>query len=262
MKLQDFDRIYKFISRDKTVYFLLLKKNNDIVPSEETKAIVNYLKEFPSLFLSPNINTYNKGSKVALFSFPKSGLGNCIIVRLETLAQVIDKLNLDLESLLAKKSVLKKSVKSLRKQEARYREKKKRVGEPNQSDVIVYGNTNNSLSRWAEKNKVSANKSITKFENIVYNALKKTFKNRIKRQQPFVIDGNVYYADFCIKSKKVIIEIDGGYHLMPSQIVKDKDRDASFRSIGYEVIRITNSQTTNDKVLKDLRARLITMSKR
>ena len=113
-----------------------------------------------------------------------------------------------------------------------------------------------------KKNQVSAIKSITLFENKVYKALKNTFKNRLKRQQPFIIDGKVYYTDFCIKSKKVIIEIDGGYHSLESQKIKDQDRDAAFKSIGYEVIRIKNSDTNNPKVLKELRARLITMSKK
>lgn len=262
MKITDFNKIYDFIKKDKIVYFLLLKNNNDINPKEETKILTDYLKKFPQLFLSPNINTHNEGERISFQSFPKKGLGNCLIVRLETLLPILEKFNMDLDVLLADKSILKKSIKSTRKQEDRKREKNKQCGKSKESEIIIYGDTKKNLTNWAKKNQVSAIKSITLFENKVYKALKNTFKNRLKRQQPFIIDGKVYYTDFCIKSKKVIIEIDGGYHSLESQKIKDKDRDAAFKSIGYEVIRINNSDTNNPKVLKELRARLIMMSKK
>lgn len=59
-------------------------------------------------------------------------------------------------------------------------------------------------------------------------------------QAPFIIDDNIYFADFFIPSKRCIIEVDGGYHYQIGQIIKDSDRENKFKSIGINTIRIPN----------------------
>ncbi|MFA6588690.1 MAG: endonuclease domain-containing protein [Patescibacteria group bacterium] len=47
-----------------------------------------------------------------------------------------------------------------------------------------------------------------------------------------------YITDFCCREKKLIIELDGSGHANPSQITKDKQRNAYLKECGYKVIRI------------------------
>ena len=57
-----------------------------------------------------------------------------------------------------------------------------------------------------------------------------------RRQHP--IAG--YIPDFVCLKKRLIIEIDGGYHLEGEQPEKDEERTALLESEGFEVIRFTN----------------------
>lgn len=51
-----------------------------------------------------------------------------------------------------------------------------------------------------------------------------------------------FIADFYIPSKNLIIELDGGYHETSEQKQKDVWRTGILNSMGYKVIRFTNSQ--------------------
>ena len=51
-----------------------------------------------------------------------------------------------------------------------------------------------------------------------------------------------FIADFYIPSKNLIIELDGGYHETSEQKQKDAWRTGVLNSMGYKVIRFTNSQ--------------------
>ena len=72
-----------------------------------------------------------------------------------------------------------------------------------------------------------------------------------RRQHP--IAG--YIPDFVCLKKKLIIEIDGGYHLVGEQPEKDEERTAWLESEGFEVIRFTN-----EEVLFDIEAVLETIA--
>ena len=60
------------------------------------------------------------------------------------------------------------------------------------------------------------------------------FQYRIDYNNSFII------ADFFIKSIKLVIEIDGGYHRTKIQREKDRLRDEFLKENGYKVIRILN----------------------
>jgi len=47
-------------------------------------------------------------------------------------------------------------------------------------------------------------------------------------------------ADFFIPRKGLLIEVDGGYHNCPDQQKKDRNKDALYESLGYNVLRIRN----------------------
>ena len=61
------------------------------------------------------------------------------------------------------------------------------------------------------------------------------------RQQPI----GPYIVDFCSRSRKLIIEVDGSQHL--DQKVQDDIRTAYLESLGFRVLRFWN-----DDVLKDI----------
>lgn len=68
-------------------------------------------------------------------------------------------------------------------------------------------------------------------------------------QAPFVFGGKIYFADFFIPDKHLVVEIDGDYHNGPSQYHYDKVRTACFDSVKIRTERISNHTTTNKEAL-------------
>ena len=64
----------------------------------------------------------------------------------------------------------------------------------------------------------------------------------IRRQYPI----DKYIVDFICRSKKIIIEIDGGQHNDEKNIVYDKKRDNDLNKLGYKVIRFWNNDIDNN----------------
>ena len=57
---------------------------------------------------------------------------------------------------------------------------------------------------------------------------------RFRRQHPV----GRYIADFCCPQKKLIIELDGGYHAATQR--EDTDRDRFLNEKGFRILRFTN----------------------
>jgi len=55
-----------------------------------------------------------------------------------------------------------------------------------------------------------------------------------------------YIADFICLEKKLIIEVDGGYHSLPDQVEDDETRSRNLEALGYHVIRFSNEEVLND----------------
>ena len=90
------------------------------------------------------------------------------------------------------------------------------------------------LTRFAQQNR----KKLTPAEAALWRALrKKGMGIRCKRQRPI----GPYIADFCFASVKLIVEVDGGYHLPEPQRNKDAIRTQVIEKQGYRVLRVTNS---------------------
>lgn len=53
---------------------------------------------------------------------------------------------------------------------------------------------------------------------------------------------NNYVVDFCCLDLKLIIELDGGGHLHPTQQKKDKMREGDLINCGYTIIRFWNTE--------------------
>jgi very-short-patch-repair endonuclease len=59
---------------------------------------------------------------------------------------------------------------------------------------------------------------------------------KFRRQHPL----SIYVADFYCHALKLVIEIDGGYHLDEEQQILDKKRTSDIEFLGLKVIRFTN----------------------
>ncbi|WP_405384248.1 endonuclease domain-containing protein [Maribacter sp. LLG6340-A2] len=93
------------------------------------------------------------------------------------------------------------------------------------------------------RNAAKLRASMTETECILWNYLKtKPQGFKFRRQHPIAC----YVLDFYCHKLKLSIEIDGGYHLKPEQIEKDKERTMYLKDIGISEIRFTNNQVTNE----------------
>ena len=45
---------------------------------------------------------------------------------------------------------------------------------------------------------------------------------------------------------KLIVEVDGGYHQLPEQIISDEERTNRLHHLGYKVIRFSNEEVLYD----------------
>lgn len=102
------------------------------------------------------------------------------------------------------------------------------------------------------KNAKDLRKRQTDAEKIIWEMLRdRRFQNlKFRRQHPIFN----FVADFCCHSLKLIVEIDGGYHDLPEQIVYDQERDRYFEDYSYHVIRFSNKDALFD--LKAVKRRL------
>jgi very-short-patch-repair endonuclease len=80
----------------------------------------------------------------------------------------------------------------------------------------------------------------TEAEEFLWLALRNNQLNgyKFRRQHPI----SIYIADFYCHKLKLVIEIDGGYHLSEEQQVLDKERTANIEFQGLKVIRFRNKE--------------------
>ena len=79
----------------------------------------------------------------------------------------------------------------------------------------------------------------TQAESLLWEALRGNQLGCKFRRQHII--GN-YIADFACIRLKLVVEIDGGYHLQGSQPLMDAERTADLKSRGFTVLRFTNEQ--------------------
>ena len=60
---------------------------------------------------------------------------------------------------------------------------------------------------------------------------------RFARQVPI----GPYFADFCCRELKLIVEIDGATHDSPAEVSGDAEREAFLIGEGFQVFRVSNS---------------------
>ena len=102
---------------------------------------------------------------------------------------------------------------------------------------------------------VERKKQTTEAERVLCEQLKtKKLDSKFRRQH--IIDE--FIVDFACLSKKLIIEVDGGYHDNPMQKEADDLRTQMLNDFGYKVIRFTNEEVIGaiDSVLKKITSEL------
>jgi len=83
------------------------------------------------------------------------------------------------------------------------------------------------------------NKRPTLAETIMWDCLRgKALGVKFRRQHVI----GLFIADFCCIEKHLVLELDGGYHQLPEQQVKDEERQKWLESAGYKVLRFTNEE--------------------
>jgi very-short-patch-repair endonuclease len=95
------------------------------------------------------------------------------------------------------------------------------------------------LKDFAKKNR----REMTESETILWNVLRKlNCGYHFRRQHPI----GDYIADFICLQKKLVIEVDGGYHDDPDQQSDDLMRTQCIEKFGYTVIRFKNEEISTN----------------
>ncbi|RIY36889.1 leucine--tRNA ligase [Capnocytophaga canis] len=126
--------------------------------------------------------------------------------------------------------------------------------EADKSSKQGYMTGGNNAHLLAEKAKDLRN-NMTQAETILWEQLNaKKLDDKFRRQH---VIGD-YIVDFVCLAKRLIVEVDGGYHNVENQQVLDKERTEILNELGFEVIRFTNEEVISDidNVLQKIQEKL------
>ena len=105
----------------------------------------------------------------------------------------------------------------------------------NTADPSLY----NLLKQFAEENR----KHETMAEMVLWHYLRGGQCGVNFRRQHII---GPFIADFVCLPKRLVIELDGGYHQLPTQQTNDAYRTAWLENQGFKVIRFTNEEVIAD----------------
>jgi very-short-patch-repair endonuclease len=116
-------------------------------------------------------------------------------------------------------------------------------GKPDLTKVIKeLGPKNKQMVQWATAKRRELVSKQTQAEK-VFKARLKACGLDYKFQEIIYTSTSFYIADFVFPTKKIVLELDGGYHTDPVQKSKDKLRTQELNFLGYKVIRLTNEKS-------------------
>ncbi len=99
-------------------------------------------------------------------------------------------------------------------------------------------------------------RSMTVAERSLWDRLRRRQINGcyFSRQRPI----GEYIVDFFCHKAKLVIEIDGEYHLSPEVAENDRVKDQHFKDSGFRVLRFTNVEVSKniDRVVERIRVEL------
>lgn len=253
-----FDNIYNYFEDSKYCVVLFRKKKNANAFAKK-KEVFEYIdKRCNSKVLPIRLVNNKKQTALAVEVLNQHTEANAILIRQSLFMDIAAKFSLNSVSLRDNGWVIQMTKQDFRKMQQKKvnsyktQQKKKIVSESGSKIIGNSRSISDVFENWIMSNKENLLKNGTKSEKTVFQILRKILGSRVKTQQPFLIRGHCYYADICVKSKKIIIEVDGGYHLTPEQKEKDKQRDDDFKSIGYTTLRIYNSKSKDVEYIKNI----------
>lgn len=107
------------------------------------------------------------------------------------------------------------------------------------SYIMAYPDRVAILKENARKNRLV----LTDAEMVLWEYLRRNALGvRFRRQ--FIIGD--FIADFACIEKRLVVEVDGLYHLTDEQIEEDRKRTYHISQLGYRVIRFTNEEIMTD----------------
>jgi len=118
-----------------------------------------------------------------------------------------------------------------------------------------YETSNSSAWELLKENSKVNRKSQTDAEEVLWQYLRDNqIGYKIRRQH--VIDG--YISDFVCLDRRLVIEVDGGYHNDIEVVGYDKIRTQFINEAGFDVIRFTNEQVINEttKIVSEIKEKL------
>lgn len=62
----------------------------------------------------------------------------------------------------------------------------------------------------------------------------------VRFRREYIIDNHI--VDFVCLKQMLVIEVDGGYHEKPLQMLSDEVRSADLEQLGFRVLRFTNDE--------------------
>ncbi len=112
------------------------------------------------------------------------------------------------------------------------------------NSTFGYKTANKGLYKLIKELKDEKVKRETEAEKVLWEQLKGKKLDGYKFRRQHIID--TYITDFVCLSKGLVIEVDGGYHNTPHQIIADAERDEFLLEKGFETIRFTNEEVLGD----------------
>ncbi len=220
----------KLVTKHKKVY-LLYKKiyNQQIIASGADYSFLSF-----GVHSGGNVTIINRGRKIAISVQAFKELSDSLFVTEEYLIETL-KATLYTEEQNAHRLKNKKTASAIRK-----------ANKVNRESIIALHKEKLSKGEksyipkgiWGEYNSTILRKKSTREEQIVFSRLCKKDKQIAIRQKCFNIKGKLYFPDIYLPRKKLVIEVDGGYH--KTRVEEDKARDKAFASKGIGTIRIPN----------------------
>lgn len=115
------------------------------------------------------------------------------------------------------------------------------------ADPVHYG----MLKVFAKENRAN----MTEAETLLWSLMRRNTLGQKFRRQYVIGD---FIVDFICLNKKLVIEVDGGYHAEPRQIEDDSLRQQWLEDRGFKVIRFTNEEVVSipDRVCKQIQGYL------
>lgn len=117
-------------------------------------------------------------------------------------------------------------------------------------DYITRLKCSESTRSWVEVRMYELRESANIYERRLAEYLLEK-KVRFVHQAPFVFYWKtIYFADFFLPDKRLVIEVDGSYHDGVHQSQKDKQREQDFKDNGIRTVRIPNEVARNKEKLE------------